>query len=73
MEDGIYPEEQVLSVHPLSPSYCVVIADGQVVYEGTEQAEVSAAFFRAGKGCAKSVACFVNGVKVTYSRAVPGA
>jgi hypothetical protein len=73
MSDEVLQKEPVLSVCPLLPSYCVVVADGEVVYEGTDQVEVSSAFFRAGKGGAKCVACFVNGVKVTYSRAVTGA
>jgi hypothetical protein len=72
-EGGIQQNERMVSIRSLPSSYCVVVADGQVVYEGTDQMCVSEAFFRAGKGGAKVVECFVNGVKVTHSRAVIGA
>ncbi|GCE05617.1 hypothetical protein [Dictyobacter aurantiacus] len=72
MNEEIQQDDRTLSVHRLPVAYYLVIADERVVYEGTDDTAVSGAFWRAGKGGARSVACFVNGVKVTYSRAVSG-
>ncbi|BCL82764.1 hypothetical protein ccbrp13_52290 [Ktedonobacteria bacterium brp13] len=72
MDGKFQQDRQVLSVNRLPVSYCLVVADDYVMYEGTDEAAVSGAFFLAGESGAKSVVCFVNGIKVTYSRAVSG-